>query len=165
MFHSILVGVDGSEHADAALAQAIDLATAEGARLTLLSAWQPLTTWYAVGMVPIVTDELFNSIEAEARHGLEAAQHRVPAAVPTEALLVRGSATQAILDQVARGEHDLAVLGSRGRGTVTAMLLGSVSQSVLHHSPVPTMIVHAQTSKTEGTELEGKELDQVLVSR
>jgi nucleotide-binding universal stress UspA family protein len=47
-----------------------------------------------------------------------------------------------LLKQVTGGSHDLVVMGSRGRGAVRSALLGSVSHYLLHHSPVPVLIVH-----------------------
>jgi Universal stress protein family len=53
----------------------------------------------------------------------------------------------AVIRQVAQGHHDLVVMGSRGRGAVRSTLLGSVSHFVLHQSPVPVLIVHAEQSQ------------------
>jgi hypothetical protein len=49
--------------------------------------------------------------------------------------------------QIQQGHHDLVVMGSRGRGAVRSALLGSVSHYVLHHSPVPVLILHAERSR------------------
>ena len=52
----------------------------------------------------------------------------------------------ALIRQLEVGGHDLVVIGSRGRGAVRAALLGSVSHHVLHHSPVPVLIIHVERS-------------------
>ena len=68
--------------------------------------------------------------------------------------LVHSHPVQALLDEAAGAE--LIVVGSRGRGGFTGMLLGSVSQAVLQHAGCPVAVVHphraaAKTRRLRGT--------------
>jgi nucleotide-binding universal stress UspA family protein len=142
MFHNILVAVDGSADADEALAHAIDLAESEHSRLTLMTgvAELPPTAYlWAVEQ----TGELIESTHTEAETILAQARDRVPDDIPVETVLAEQPIRTALICQIKKGHHDLVVMGSRGRGAVRATLLGSASHYVLHHSPVPVLIVHA----------------------
>jgi nucleotide-binding universal stress UspA family protein len=66
--------------------------------------------------------------------------------VPVTTVLTEEPIRTALIRQIEAGHHDLVVMGSRGRGAVRSALLGSVSHFVLHHSPVPVLIVHAERS-------------------
>ncbi|HWF34077.1 MAG TPA: universal stress protein [Solirubrobacteraceae bacterium] len=145
MFLNILVAVDGSPHADQALTQAIDLAESENSRLTLMTAVKelPATTYLtAAGVAGALIEETRSEAEAILRR----ARDRVPADLPVTTLLTQDSIRLALVRQIKEGRHDLVVMGSRGRGALCSALLGSVSHYVLHHSPVPVLIVHADGS-------------------
>ena len=74
---------------------------------------------------------------------LRDAVERVPDDVSVTSVLTEEPIRKAILKRVEEGRHDLVVMGSRGRGAVRSAVLGSVSHYVLHHSPVPVLVVHA----------------------
>jgi nucleotide-binding universal stress UspA family protein len=57
-------------------------------------------------------------------------------------ILTREPIREALNHRLATGEYDLLVIGSRGRGALSASLLGSVSHYALNHSPIPVLIVH-----------------------
>ena len=141
MFRSILVAVDRSQAADAALNEAIDLARAEGARLTLICVAAPLP-WQiaAAAYLPLPGED---ELEREARETLERAESIVPEGVPVSTALRRGRIAEEILKRVETGEHDLVVMGSRGLGRAGSLLLGSVSRAVLAGSHVPVLIARA----------------------
>ena len=143
MFRNVLVAVDGSTHADEALAQAIDLAESEHSRLTLIASVPGLPPAAYVG----VSGPAFAVIQAGARSTAEAvlrrARDRVPEDLPVTTILTDEPIRPALIEQIKRGGHDLIVMGSRGRGAMRAALLGSVSHYVLDHSPIPVLIVHA----------------------
>jgi nucleotide-binding universal stress UspA family protein len=143
MFRNILVAVDGSRHAEQALMDAIDLAESEHARLTLFTAVlpPPTVTYFGAGAA---VAELAHDAEAKAAEILLRAVASVPADVSVTTVLTRQPVVRALLRQIEAGHHDLVVMGSRGRGAVRSALLGSVSHGVLHHSPVPVLIVHAE---------------------
>ncbi len=142
MFSSILVGVDRSEHARVALEQAIDLARAEGAAMTVLVAYSGVIQWGPAPLPPDAVDEYLTGVQDDAKALAAEVAARIPADLAAQMLVVDGSPAPALLDQAAAGNHDLIVVGSRGRGDASSLLLGSVSHAVLHHSRVPVLIVH-----------------------
>jgi nucleotide-binding universal stress UspA family protein len=143
MFGKILVAVDGSTHADAALMQAIDLAQSEHAQLTVMTAVTPipLTAYATPGAV---MPELLKAVHADAEAILRTARDHVPDDVPVRTVLAEQPVRNALIHELGKGDYDLVVMGSRGRGAVRSALLGSVSHHVLHHSPVPVLIVHTE---------------------
>jgi nucleotide-binding universal stress UspA family protein len=93
--------------------------------------------------------ELAHDAEARAAEVLLRAVASVPADVSATTVLTTQPVIRALLRQIEVGHHDLVIMGSRGRGAVSSALLGSVSHGVLHHSPVPVLIVHAQPPSRE----------------
>jgi nucleotide-binding universal stress UspA family protein len=63
--------------------------------------------------------------------------------------LLIGRPAEEIVNEVGSGEHDLVVIGSRGRGEVKSFFLGSVSLQVSQASPVPILIGHAEATPPE----------------
>lgn len=142
MFRNILVSVDGSADADRALAEAIDLAAGSHARLTILTAIMRPHPWSYTGTTAGAAQALARDLERDSERVLREATERVPADVPVTTILTREPIRSALLKRIEAGDHDLVVMGSRGRGPIRS-LVSSVSHHVLHHSPVPVLIVHA----------------------
>jgi nucleotide-binding universal stress UspA family protein len=94
----------------------------------------------------------------EADRIVRAAADRVPEDISVTTILTEDPIRAAILKRAREGNHDLIVMGSRGRGTVRSAVLGSVSHHVLHHSPIPVLIVHADPEPEPG----GEGLDAVV---
>jgi nucleotide-binding universal stress UspA family protein len=145
MFRNILVSVDGSNDADNALAEAIDLAHAAHGRLTIFTAVHLPPALAMSGMAGGATASaggLAEDLERESQEILRAAERRVPGDISVTTVITREPVRDALLETIRDGEHDLVVMGSRGLGAVRAAMLGSVSHYVLNHSPIPVLIVH-----------------------
>jgi nucleotide-binding universal stress UspA family protein len=147
MFQNLLVAIDGSPDADRALTQAIDLAESEHARLTLFSAVATPPTAAYIGGGGAVAAAFAANAQAETERILREAVERVPDGVSVSTVLGGEPVRLALIHQITSGHHDLVVMGSRGRGALRSVLLGSVSHHVLHHSPVPVLIVRAQPER------------------
>ena len=143
MVRSILVAVDGSPAATRAQTLATGIARAVGARLTAITAFPQSTSWGlgSPGLGPLV------AVEAdEAGRILEEARRRLPDRMEMEVRRVWGTPADAIRREVAAGGHDLVVMGSRGRGAVTAALLGSSARAVVGSADVPVLVTRASSS-------------------
>jgi nucleotide-binding universal stress UspA family protein len=152
VFHRILVAIDGSEHAQRALGEAIDLAQLSNARLTVMTVHQKPSTLLVGGPVvpPVDMRSLDEALQEEHERLLESAIAQVPQEVSVVKVLAHGVPASAIVKQARNDGNDLIVLGSRGRGEVASMLLGSVSHQVLQRSVVPVLVVHVDRDAEAG---------------
>jgi nucleotide-binding universal stress UspA family protein len=147
MFRNILVAIDGSPDSEQALTQAIDLAESEHGRLTLFSAVVMPPAGAYIGAGGAVAATLARDADTETETILRTAARQVPDRVTLSTVLSSEPVRHALIHQIKEGAHDLVVMGSRGRGAVRSVLLGSVSHYVLHHSPIPVLIVHADPER------------------
>lgn len=136
----IVVGVDGSS--DAALGLAFDLAAALGAPVQAVHAWSMRVPAGEVS-IPFLID--WASIELEQVNALNRAVEPYRRSHPDVAVTVLVDAARprrALLQQLV--DAQMVIVGSRGRGPLTATVLGSTSLNMLHHSPVPVAVCPAK---------------------
>lgn len=145
----IVVGVDGSPASREALRWAAAEAELRDARVVAVHAWAfiPPAPLAEPGMIPVAAVDIPGAVDAER----EAAQAELDGAlaeafsdgVPerVEGRLVEGDAAE-VLELEAHGA-DLVVVGSRGRGGIASVLLGSVSRHVVDHAVCPAVVVKA----------------------
>jgi nucleotide-binding universal stress UspA family protein len=152
MFRNVLVAYDGSDHAEKALREAIDIAAAGHGRLTVLTAVASPSRWTtATPETMVAARDLRLELEEHGQALLAHAASLVPDEVSVTTVLTHDPIRRAVLRCAERHCADLIVLGSRGRGALRAALLGSVSHYVLHHSRIPVLIVHADEPVAEET--------------
>lgn len=141
----IVVGVDGSASSRRALDWALDEARASGAEIDVVHAWHPS---YVAAQPYALTLEGIDQMERGARTVLDSALASADThglSGPLEPILVEGSASQRLLE-TAKGA-DLVVVGSRGFGGFSGLLLGSVSQQLAHHADCPVVIAAVEDTE------------------
>jgi nucleotide-binding universal stress UspA family protein len=144
MTERIVVGVDGSGHADAALRWALREARLRNASLEVVTAWHYPYVTDISGMAPVTSAAV--GLAEDAAKLLDRAVDDALLAEPVpggsveiERLVKQGTAASVLL-RAAEGAS-LLVVGSRGHGGFSGLLLGSVSQQVAHHAPCAVVIV------------------------
>jgi nucleotide-binding universal stress UspA family protein len=145
MYGSILVGTDGSDTATTAVRYAIDLARQLGARLQIVSAYEPISQqrlhhesleapsdvqWMVSPREDVLA--LLDQAAAEARSA---------GVAEVDTFARQGDAADAIIDVAEEIRSDLIVVGNRGMTGAKRFLLGSVPNKVSHHAPCSVLIV------------------------
>lgn len=143
MQERIVVGVDGSEHAAAALRWAVEEAALRKAVVVAVHAWTfvPPPPIGAPDLLAVPVGDVAGDLEAE-RDAAERALDSALAAAEgarVERRLVEGNPGEVLVAE-AQGAA-LLVVGSRGHSALTSALLGSVSSHVTHHAPCPVVVV------------------------
>jgi nucleotide-binding universal stress UspA family protein len=137
----VVVGVDGSDLSDAAVAFAFEEAVMRGISLTAVHAWHypvsssPGEMIFAVCVRPDVA-EIQHKILTQA---LAAHRERHPD-VPVQPVLAQGSPAAVLVHESIGAE--LLVVGSRGHGGFAGLLLGSVSDATIRHAGCPVAVIH-----------------------
>ena len=131
----VIVGVDGSDCSQEALAWSRRYVEAVGGKLTAVIAWHypPMPT--GPGMVP-PTDY---DPQGTARTIMANAMTGVGGGADIEQAVVEGNAAAVLIDK--SRDADLLVVGTRGHGGFAGMLLGSVSAHCAHHAHCPVVVV------------------------
>jgi len=146
MFSSIVVGTDGSPTAQEAVRQATLLAKSLGAKVYIVSAYEPVPEGrlrderlqvpedlqWMVNPREDVEDTLQVSASELRREGLD-----------VETIAREGDPADAILDVAEEKNADLVVVGNRGMTGAKRFLLGSVPNKISHHAPCSVMIIRA----------------------
>ncbi|MGA7756386.1 MAG: universal stress protein, partial [Ilumatobacteraceae bacterium] len=146
----IIVGVDGSDGSRAALRWASRTAAASGARCRAIAAWQ----YPANAVTPAAPAKLPGPEEMDERtcDDLRTVVGDVlgPDADRVEVEAGRGPAASVLLAAAARAGTDMLVVGARGRGGFAGLLLGSVSQECVEHSPCPVVVLRGEPDASDG---------------
>ncbi len=144
MFRSIVVGTDGSETAGKAVEAAVELAGLTGAKLELVSAYEPVPSQRLraeARQVPADLQWMVNPREDVDATLAEAAERVAAAGVESRTYAREGDPADAILDVAEELGSDLIVLGNKGMTGAKRFLLGSVPNKVSHHAPCSVMII------------------------
>ena len=154
MVRSILVAIDGSPAASRAQALAAGVARTVGARLTAITVFPHSAYWGlgSPGLGPLLMAEA-----ADADRIVEEVRMRLPEGMEMAVRRAWGAPADAILREAVAGGHDLVVMGSRGRGAMTAALLGSTARSVVGNAGVPVLV-------TRATSTGGDRISRILVA-
>ncbi len=144
----VLIATDGSEYSSAAVEQCCKMILRpDSAEILIVSAYENA---YPMAAEPFaLSAEYYQQLESSVREQsagfVESAKNQIIAAFPDETIsisteILRGSPAQQIVERAAEWGADIIVVGSHGRG-FWGRLLGSVSNSVVHHAPCSVLIV------------------------
>lgn len=136
----VVVGVDGSPASEEAIKFAFEEASLRGCPLITLHTWTEVFIDPELNVDRIVFDTtILEQRERELlAQRLAGWQEKYPD-VQVDRIVTQDSPARSLIDQASGAQ--LVVVGSRGRGGLAGLLLGSTSQALLHHAPCPVAVV------------------------
>jgi nucleotide-binding universal stress UspA family protein len=138
MFKNILVALDGSEHALKAARLAGELAVNTQADLWVVVAYDPLPDYLGQSLLEEIIVKRLKLSEEILQTGLQEIG-QIPGILRKE--ILEGPAAEAILAVTETRSIDLIIMGTRGLGGLTGLLVGSQSQKVVAHAACPVLLV------------------------
>jgi nucleotide-binding universal stress UspA family protein len=139
-FRRILVAIDGSEHAERGLDAAISLAKSPNDSLTLVMVLVPAIPYGMVAPpVPPISDE--DVKRGRSLLDRDSARARSAGVKSVQTELLEGHPAESILAYLDEHPADLLVVGARGLSPGLRLLLGSVSDALVHHAKCPVLVV------------------------
>jgi nucleotide-binding universal stress UspA family protein len=144
MFGQIVVGTDGSETAQEAVRQAIDLARQVGATLDVVSAYEPVPQSRLREERQQVPQDLEHTVcprEDVNATLADAAKEIEASGVEVNTFARQGDPADAIIDVAEEENADLIIVGNKGMTGAKRFLLGSVPNKISHHAPCSVMII------------------------
>ena len=144
----VVVGVDGSPASEPAIAAAFEEASSRGAPLVAVHAWYDSTCEDFSGTVRIIPrwEPVADDEERLLARRLAGWQEKYPD-VEVRRVLRRDRPRHALLEAAEKAR--LVVVGSRGRGGFTGMLLGSTGQALVQHAGCPVLVVRPEVPVAE----------------
>lgn len=149
----IVVGIDGSRNARRALGLAVDMTAESEGELVVVNSWEVPYPYDPVAMTAAgfqPQEDVFEKQSEELVSELlaETLEDRDDVNIEVSVVRTQSNPVDAVLR--AADEADAIVVGSRGRGTVRGLLLGSVSQGILHRSHIPVVVLPKHGDEDEG---------------
>ncbi len=138
MFKNILLGVDGSEHALRAAKVAGELARRLGSDIWVVACFDPVPAYLGEPNLQQAMNLRLQQAEEVLNPALGAIG-KIPGMLRKE--ILEGPPAEAILHVAQACENDLIIMGTRGRGQLAGLLLGSQSQKVITHASCPVMLI------------------------
>lgn len=154
----ILIATDGSKYSREAIEKCCDfLSNSKPNEIKIISAYQSIAPM-AIEPSVVLTDyymHIANDLRKRAENAVADAEKIIASKLKSEYPLVEkeiipGIPKQIIVDEAKQFDADLVVVGSHGYGFIDRLILGSVSNYVLHNAPCSVLVVRTEGEKNSG---------------